>query len=103
MKIRENIGRKIVRDERNGMVMNTKRRRKSLGSGKNNLVFGDDTLEVRMHHRCLNCLNRMELGNNVEMIFFEELFNSMGIDDLRGACCDSLEFILLSLLLEFHG
>jgi hypothetical protein len=64
MTIRENIGRNIVRDERNGMIMNTMRRRKSLGSGKNSLVFGVDTLEVRMHHRCLNCLNRMELGNN---------------------------------------
>jgi hypothetical protein len=65
MTIRVNIGRKTVRDERNGMIMNTMRRRKSLGGGKNNLVFGDDTLEVRMHRRCLNCLNRMELGNNV--------------------------------------
>jgi hypothetical protein len=73
--IRENIGRKIVEDERNGMIMNTTRRRKSLGSGKNSLVSGDETLEVRMHQRCLNCLNRMELGNNVKMTFFEELFH----------------------------
>jgi hypothetical protein len=43
MGIRENIGRNIVGDERNGMIMNTTRRSKSLGSGKNNFVFGDDT------------------------------------------------------------
>jgi hypothetical protein len=49
MMIRENIGRNIVGDEKNGMIMNTMRRGKSLGGGKNSLVFGDDTLEVRMH------------------------------------------------------
>jgi hypothetical protein len=49
MTIRENIGRKTVGDERNGMIMNTTKRRKSLGGGKHNSVFGDDTLEVRMH------------------------------------------------------
>jgi hypothetical protein len=49
MMIRENIWRKIFGDERNGMIMNTTRRRNSLGAGKNILVFGDDTLEVRMH------------------------------------------------------
>jgi hypothetical protein len=45
----------------------------------------------------------MELGNNNGMTFFEEIFHSMGADDIRGACCDFLEFILLSLLLELHG
>ena len=103
MTIRVNIGRKTTGDERNGMIMETVRMRNSLGSGKNSLVFGDDTLEVRMHYKCLNCLNRMELGNNVGITFYEELFHSMGIDDLKGACCDSLEFILLSHLLELHG
>jgi hypothetical protein len=43
-----------------------------------------------MHRGSLNCSNGIELGNNVEMAFFEELFHSMGIDDLRGACCDAL-------------
>jgi hypothetical protein len=100
---RENIGMKTVGNERNIMIMNTTRRRNSLGSGKNILVFEDDTLEVEMLHRCLNCLNRMELGNNARMTLFEEIFHSMGTDDLRGACCDSLEFILLFLLLELHG
>jgi hypothetical protein len=70
MMIRVNIGRKTFGDERNGMIMNTTRRRKSLGSGKNSLVFGDDTLEVKRHRMCLNLLNRMEFGNNVRMTFF---------------------------------
>jgi hypothetical protein len=103
MMIRVNIGRNTIGDERNGMIMNTTKRRKALRSGKNSLVFGDDTLEVRLHHRCLSCLNRMELGNNVGMNFFEELFHSMGTNNFRAACCDSLEFILLSHLLEFYG
>jgi hypothetical protein len=45
----------------------------------------------------------MELGNNTRMIFFGEIFHSMEIDDLGGACCDALELILLSLFLELHG
>jgi hypothetical protein len=83
--IRLNIGRKIVRDKRNGMIMNTMGRGKSMGSGKNSLVFGYDRLEVMMHGGCLNCLNGMELGNNARMTFFEEFFHSMGTDDLKGA------------------
>jgi hypothetical protein len=39
MTIRENIGRNTTWDKRNGMIMNTTGRGKSLGSGKNNLVF----------------------------------------------------------------
>jgi hypothetical protein len=74
-----------------------------MGSGKHDLVFGEDRLEVRMHRRCIDWLNSMELGNNSLMTFFEELFHSMGTDDLRGACCDALELIMVSLLLEFHG
>jgi hypothetical protein len=70
MMIRVNIGRKNVGDERNGMIMNTMRRRKSMGGGKNILVFGDDILEVMMHRWCLNFLDRMELGNNVGMTIF---------------------------------
>jgi hypothetical protein len=46
------------------MIMNTTERGKSMGSGKNELVFGEDILEVRMHRGCLDCLNGMELGNN---------------------------------------
>ena len=49
MVVGTNIGRKAARDERNGMIMNTTRRGKSIGSGKNILVFGDYRLEVRMH------------------------------------------------------
>jgi hypothetical protein len=64
MMIRVNIGRRIVWDERNGMIMNTRGRRNSLESGKNIFVYGDDKLEVKIHQGCLNCLNRMELGNN---------------------------------------
>jgi hypothetical protein len=64
MMIRENIGRKTSQDERNGMNMNTMRREKSMGSGKNSLAFGEDRLEDMMHRRCLNFLNGIELGNN---------------------------------------
>jgi hypothetical protein len=85
------------------MIMNTMGRRKSIWSGKNDLVFGEDRLEVRMHRVCLNYLNGMELGNNYRMAFFEEVFHSMGTNDLRAAYHDSLELMLLSLLLELHG
>jgi hypothetical protein len=37
-----NIGRKFIGDEGNGMIMNTTGRMKSLGSGKNYLMFGED-------------------------------------------------------------
>ena len=85
------------------MIMNTIGRGKSLGSGKNKLVFGYHRLEVRMHGGCLNFLNGMELGNNTRMTFFKNPFHSMGTNDIRGTCCDSLELILFSILLEFHG
>jgi hypothetical protein len=39
MTIGMNIRRKVVGDKGNGMIMNTMGRRKSLGSGKNNLMF----------------------------------------------------------------
>jgi hypothetical protein len=64
MTIRENIGRKTIENKGNGIIMNTMGRGKSLRSGKNKLVFGEDILEVRMHRGCLNCLNIMELGSN---------------------------------------
>jgi hypothetical protein len=55
------------------MIMNATRSEKSMGSGKNGLVLGEDRLEVKMHRGCLNCLNGMELGNNAQMTFFKEL------------------------------
>ena len=84
MTIRENIGRNISRNKGDGMIMNTTRRRKSLRSGKNKLMFGKDILEVRMHRGCLNHLNGMELHNNTRVAFLEEIFNAMGIDVLMG-------------------
>jgi len=75
----------------------------STGSGKNNLVLGEDRLEFMMHRGCLNYLNGMELGNDARMTFFEDLFHSMGTDDLRGDYCDDLEMILLFLVLKSHG
>jgi hypothetical protein len=59
MMIGMNIGRKDTRYEGNGMIMNTTRRRNSIGSGKNSLMFGEDGLEVRMHIWCLSGLNGM--------------------------------------------
>jgi hypothetical protein len=49
MMIGMDIGRKVVRDKGNGMIMNTMRRRDSLGSGKNHLMFREDGLEVMWH------------------------------------------------------
>ena len=86
-----------------GMIMNTIGRRKSLGSGKNHLIFREDGLEVLQHRGCLNCLYGMELGNNDRMTFLEHLFHAMGTNDLRGTGGDSLELILLALLVELHG
>jgi hypothetical protein len=103
MMIRKNNRRKIFRNKGKGMIMNTIGRGDSLRSGKNNLVFGDDRLEVRMHGECLNYLNGMELGNNTRMTFLEKIFHLMRNDDLKRTCCDSLELILLSLLMELHG
>jgi hypothetical protein len=51
MTIGMNIGRKAARDKGNGMIMKTMGRRKSLGSGKNSLMFGEDGLEVRQTQR----------------------------------------------------
>jgi hypothetical protein len=61
MTIGTNIRRKIVEDEGNGMIMNTMRRRKDLGNGKNSLMFGEDGLEVQRHIGCLIGVNGMEL------------------------------------------
>jgi hypothetical protein len=72
-----------ARNKGDGMIMNTMRRRKSLRSEKNRLMFGEDSLEVRMHRGCLNYLNGMELSNYIEVTFIEDIFHVMGTDDLR--------------------
>jgi hypothetical protein len=46
MTIGMNIRRKDSGDEGNVIIMNTMGKRKSLGSGKNNLMFGEDGLEI---------------------------------------------------------
>jgi hypothetical protein len=53
------------------MIMNTTRRRESVGSGKCHLFFREDGLEVLQHRGCLSCMYGMELGNNARMTFFE--------------------------------
>jgi hypothetical protein len=68
--IKENIGKKNAQDERNGMIMNTMGRGNSMGSGKNNLIFGEDIFDIRMQGGNINYLNIMELGNNFRMTFF---------------------------------
>jgi hypothetical protein len=103
MMIGTNIWRKVAKNEGNGMIMNFTGRRKSLGIGKNNLMFREDGLEVGNHRGCLSCVNGMELCNNVRMTFSEDIFHAMGTDDLRRTFCDALELILLALLVELHG
>jgi hypothetical protein len=101
--LKGSLGRKAARNKGNGMIMNTTIRRKALRGGKNNLVFGKDSLEVRMDRGCLNGLNRMELSNDTGVAFLEEIFHTMGTNDLRRTSCETLELILLSFLLELHG
>ena len=74
-----------------------------MGSGKNNLMFIEDVLEVLRHRGCLSCLYGMELGNNAKMTFFEQIFHAMGTNDLWGTDGDALELILLALVVELHG
>jgi hypothetical protein len=102
MTIRVNIRRKVSRDKRNGMIMNTAGGGKSLGSGKYSLVIVYDILEVRMHRGWLNFFNGMEFGNNTQMTFFEDLFHVIATYDLRRSSSDSLELINVSLMLELH-
>jgi hypothetical protein len=85
------------------MIMELMGRGKFFWSGKNNMVVGEDRLEFGMHRRCLNSMNGVELGYNSRMTFLEDLFHAMETDDLRGACCDALELIPVSLMLELHG
>jgi hypothetical protein len=84
MKIGTNIGRKVLKEEGNGMIMNTIGRRNSLGSSKNILMLGEDGLEVKRNIGFLGDVNGMELCNNVGMTFFEEFFHTMGTNDLMG-------------------
>jgi hypothetical protein len=44
-----NIGRKASRYKGNGMIMNTTGRREALGSGKYQLMFRKDGLEVLLY------------------------------------------------------
>jgi hypothetical protein len=101
--IRENIGRKNTRKKENGMIMNSTRRRKSLRSGKNGLMFGKDSLEVRMQRGCLNGLNIMEFSNDIRVAFIEDIFHTMGTNCVQRNSCETLELIFFSFLLELHG
>jgi len=98
-----NIGRKDSKDKVNGMIMNTKRRRESLQSGKNHLMSREDVLEVLRHIGCLNGLYGMELGNNARMTIFENIFHAMGTNDLWGIGGGALELIFWTLLVKLHG
>jgi len=98
MMIGRNNGRRVIRDKGNGMIMNTTGRGNSLGSGTNSLMFEEDGLDIKMHIGCLSGLDGMDFFNNVGMTFLEEVFHAMEINDLKGTYCDSLEHILLSLL-----
>jgi hypothetical protein len=81
--IHTNIGRKASRYKGNGMIMKTMRSRESLGSGKDQLMFIKDGLEVLRDQWCLCCLYGKELGDNNRMTFFEKIFHVMGTNDLR--------------------
>jgi hypothetical protein len=73
MTIRANIGRKIVRYERNGIIMDYMGMGKFFGSGKNNWVAGEDRLEVVMQKGCLNSINGVDLGNNLTSCSYPHL------------------------------
>jgi hypothetical protein len=81
--IQTDIGRKDYGYKGNGMIMNTIGRRESLGSGKDQLMFIKDGLEVLRDQGCLCCLYGMELGDKTRMTFFEQIFHVMGTSDLR--------------------
>ena len=76
---------------------------KALGSLENIVMLRKDILKVGMHRGYLNCLNGMELGNDVIMTFLGKLFYAMGTDDIWRPYYNSLEFLFLSFLLEFYG
>jgi hypothetical protein len=64
------------------MIMNTTGRREALGSGKDQLMFRKDGLEVLWYEGCLCCLYGMELSDNTRMTLFEQIFHAMGTNDL---------------------
>ena len=68
---RENIGRKNVWDQRNGMVMDFVGWGKDLGILENCVILVKDRLNFEVQKGCLNCLNEMELENDARMTFFE--------------------------------
>jgi hypothetical protein len=70
MMIKANIGRNTTRYESNGMIMDSTGRGKFVGCVKNNLVAGEDGLEVVMQRGCLNKLNGVDLDNNGRMTIF---------------------------------
>jgi hypothetical protein len=61
-----NIGRKDSWYKGNGMIMKTTGRSEALGSGKDQLMFRKDGLEVLRYRGCLCCLYVMELGDNTK-------------------------------------
>jgi hypothetical protein len=69
MTIGMNTRMKVFGDKGNGMIMNTMGRRESLGSVKDNLMFGEDGSLVLCHKGCLSGFNGMELCNNFRMTF----------------------------------
>ena len=81
--IQTNIGRRASGYKGNGMIMNTTGRREALESGKDQLMFRKDGLEVLRYQGCLCCLYGMELGDNTRMTLFEHIFHVMGTNDLR--------------------
>jgi GH43 family beta-xylosidase len=72
--IRTNIGKKASWCKGNGMIMNTTGRREALGSGKDQLMFRKNGLEVLRYRGSLYCLCGMELGDNNRMTLFEQIF-----------------------------
>jgi hypothetical protein len=68
--IQTDIGRKASWYNGNGMIMDTTGRREALGSGKDQLMFRKDGLEVFWYGRCLCFLYGMELGDNTRMTLF---------------------------------
>jgi hypothetical protein len=75
-----------------------------LGVFENGVVFGEDKFHVGMNNwgGSLNCLNDMELGNNVRMILFEDFFHSVWIKNIEGTYHDALELVEIPILLEAH-
>jgi hypothetical protein len=44
---------------------------KALGSLENSVMEGKENLKIGVYQRFINCLNGMELGNDVRMTLFE--------------------------------